>query len=209
MISIFFSVGLSVFVFQVSPYLPKSLNIICALFPTMIPMLFTLFTNEHKYRSKWTIFTFINNKLDNHRKISTIIKVILIISGISCYCISIIYTVITIIYLKLPSHNMSNGLVAGCLVLCCFLCSIPYWMNFAVVSVSRTLRELSFHVRGYRHIEGIINHKHLKADGVAWANMLAGMVEIHHLIELYLEGFMLVRDISGLAKPIIPRNILF
>jgi len=144
----------------------------------MVPIVLTLFTNEHKYRRKWTIYTFVNTRLEKHKKTASAIKLAITVSIIVCYCISLIYTVTTISYLGSDNSTsgVSNAVVAGCLVLFCFLCSAPYGINFAMVSISQRMREVSFHIRGYRTIEGIISHKNLKAEGVAWVNMIAGMV---------------------------------
>ena len=51
-------------------------------------------------------------------------------------------------------------------------------MNFAMVSISRKLRELTFNLRGYQLDETVKNHRNIKADGVAWSNMSAGRFKI-------------------------------
>ena len=77
-----------------------------------------------------------------------------------------------------PAKLHRTLILALCMILCFLLFSVPYWMNFAMVSISRKLRELTFNLRGYQLDETVKNHRNIKADGVAWSNMSAGRFKI-------------------------------
>ena len=49
--------------------------------------------------------------------------------------------------------------------MCLILMSVPYWSNFATVSLFRKLREVSFDLRGYRFDPNLTNHRNVK---VSW-----------------------------------------
>lgn len=71
----------------------------------MVPIIFTLFTNEHKYRRKWTILTWVTTKFDQHKKTASAIKLMIVIIGISFYIIALLYIFITIFYVDIPDGH--------------------------------------------------------------------------------------------------------
>ena len=73
------------------------------------------------------------------------------------------------------SKNTSTAVLISLTVLSLFFCSVPYWLNFAMISGSQRLRELTFTIRGYRlsETEGM-DFRNINPKGFAWSNTIAG-----------------------------------
>ena len=147
----FCAIGIGLMVFYVGGSLDGTALVVSSLYVTATPLVFSLMTNDLKYRGKWTIFGQLERWFEvRNRTGYNFVALVIRLAGVAAFIVGLVFLS------SLKSHPAndadvpSSAAIATVLVICLVLVSIRYWSNYASVCAFRPVREDAFNCKGHR-----------------------------------------------------------
>jgi hypothetical protein len=182
----FCAIGIGLMLFYVGGALDGTTLVVASLYVTAVPLVFSLMTNDLKYRGKWTIFGQLERWFEGRARSGySFVALVIRLAGAAAFIVGLVFLA------SLKSHPNdaqlpSQAVIALILVVCLVLVSVKHWSNYAAVCAFRPVREDAFNCKGHRFNARNSNiQENLKTEGAAWC----GISGVALRVALFLGNF--------------------